>query len=231
MEMNNRQNRAFLLMLSAVSVAHLLVLLIPLARPSAPAPTAVKTLQLSLERKVRPEPAAPVTVMEKEIPPEAPTAPETPVIAQRAEAPEINENRTTKIPAEPVEKSPQRSAQILSWQFDYETRKPLFSREEQQVQSRPDYHIRERSNLDAVLNEPSLQLPFADTRAYLVDHYDPGFAGSMQRFFDEVTVPFGWTTKNNTRVQCAWILVIAGCSWGHNSLFHKSAKKRESVLP
>ena len=78
-----------------------------------------------------------------------------------------------------------------------------------------------------MLNSPSLQLPFADKRIYLVDSYSPGFGGSVERFFDNVTVPFGWTTNNNTRVQCAWVLVFAGCNWGHVSLFHREAKRRK----
>ena len=228
---SKRQNRAFLLMLTAVSVIHLLLLLIPLTRPSAPAPASLRTLQLSLERKNHPERTAAVQAVEAESPLEAIPAPETPLIAKRTDEPDTESIRITEDPAEPVEESPRSSAQVLSWQFDYETRKPLFGRAEQQTQDRPDYYVRERSSLETVLNEPSLQLPLADTRIYLVASYDPGFAGSVQRFFDEVTVPFGWTTKNNTRIQCAWILVIAGCNWGHNSLFQRKAKKRESILP
>jgi hypothetical protein len=231
METSKRQNRAFLLILTAVSLTHLLLLLIPLTRPSAPAHAVTKTVQLSLERKNQPEPAAPIQAAEAEIPLEAIPVPETPLIAKQTDEPDTDSIRMTEDPPEPVEESPRSSAQILSWQFDYVPRKPLFGRAEQQNQDRPDYYVRERSSLETVLNEPSLQLPFADTRVYLVDSYDPGFAGSVQRFFDEVTVPFGWTTKNNTRVQCAWILVIAGCSWGHNSLFQRKAKKREGLLP
>jgi hypothetical protein len=40
-------------------------------------------------------------------------------------------------------------------------------------------------------------------------------------------VPFGFTTKNNTRVQCVWVLVFAGCGWGHKTLFYRPAKHRE----
>ena len=98
-----------------------------------------------------------------------------------------------------------------------------------QPTERPDYYVRYRPALDDVLNEPSVQLPFHDTRIYLVDHYDSGFLGGMQKFWDDVTVPFGFTTKNNTRVQCAWVLVIAGCAWGDASLFYAAqrAKKRK----
>ena len=84
--------------------------------------------------------------------------------------------------------------------------------------------------LEEVLKQPSLQLPFRDTRIDLVDSYDPGFVGGVEKFFDTVTVPFGFTTKNNTRVQCAWILVLAGCAWGDASSYYNAqtrARKRK----
>jgi hypothetical protein len=82
-------------------------------------------------------------------------------------------------------------------------------------------------SLDEVLNAPSLQLPFQDRRIYLVDSYAPGIGGSIDRFFDSVTVPFGFQTKNNTRIQCAWILVLAGCAWGDASLFYAADRARK----
>lgn len=74
-----------------------------------------------------------------------------------------------------------------------------------------------------------LKLPFEDTRIYLVDSYDAGLGGSIERFFDKATVPFGWTTKGGTRIQCAWLMIIAGCSWGDKELFYRKARRRELV--
>lgn len=72
-----------------------------------------------------------------------------------------------------------------------------------------------------------VQLPFEDTRIYLVDSYDAGLSGSVERFFDSVTVPFGWTTEGGLRVQCAWLMIIAGCSWGDKELFYRKAERRK----
>ena len=119
-------------------------------------------------------------------------------------------------------------ARVLSSQFDYEKfgQKALFG-SVKQTEDSPDFYVRQRTSLEMALNQPSLQLPFEDARIYLVDSYDAGFMGGMDKFWDTVSVPFGFTTKNNTRVQCVWVLVIAGCGWGHKTLFHRPARHRE----
>ena len=121
-----------------------------------------------------------------------------------------------------------RSKRVLYSQFDYErsVRQPLFGIAEQKADA-PDFYLRQRATLESVLNQPSLQLPFEDTRIYLVDHYEEGMMGGIEKFWDRVSVPFGFTTRNNTRVQCVWVLVIAGCGWGHKTLFHHPARYRE----
>ena len=123
---------------------------------------------------------------------------------------------------------PSSSKRVLSSQFDFERsiRKPLFGPADQQ-KSAPDFHFPKKASLETVLNQPSLQLPFEDTRIYLVDHYENGVMGGIEKFWDRASVPFGFTTRNNTRVQCVWVLVIAGCGWGHKSLFHQPARYRE----
>lgn len=130
---------------------------------------------------------------------------------------------------EVVQQAPARSSKrVLSSQFDYERsiQQPLFGPAEQKADE-PDFYFRQRPTLETVLNQPSLQLPFEDTRIYLVDHYEEGITGKMEKFWDTVSVPFGFTTRNNTRVQCVWVLVIAGCGWGHKTLFHQPARYRE----
>jgi hypothetical protein len=123
---------------------------------------------------------------------------------------------------------PPNSKRVLSSQFDYERsiRQPLFGTAERKADA-PDFHFRQRATLEMVLNQPSMQLPFKDTRTYVVEHYEDGFMGGIDKFWDRVSVPFGFTTKNNTRVQCVWVLVIAGCGWGHKTLFHQPARYRE----
>lgn len=118
---------------------------------------------------------------------------------------------------------------LIATQFNLENQspEPLFGTKKQ-TDDLPEFHFRQRPTLESVLRQSSLQLPFKDTRVYLVDSYDPGWAGSVDRFWDTVSVPFGFTTRNNTRVQCVWVLVLAGCGWGHTSLFHKKAKRRKN---
>ena len=38
----------------------------------------------------------------------------------------------------------------------------------------------------------------------------------LQRFWDKLTPEFGWRTKNRTKVQCRWVLVIVACGWGRS---------------
>lgn len=131
--------------------------------------------------------------------------------------------------SETVQQAPSpNSKRVLSSQFDYERsiRQPLFGTAERKADA-PDFHFPQRASLETVLNRPSLQLPFEDTRTYLIDHYEDGLMGGIDKFWDRVSVPFGFTTKNNTRVQCVWVLVIAGCGWGHKTLFYQPARYRE----
>jgi len=137
-----------------------------------------------------------------ELPPAPVTVPQPPVPVVVQQLPSNNARR------------------LLSRQFDYED----FVAE---PEDRPDFYLRQQISLEMALNQPSLQLPFEDSRIYLVDNYDDGIMGGIDRFWDNVSIPFGFTTKNNTRVQCVWVLVIGGCGWGHKTLFYRPARLRE----
>jgi hypothetical protein len=156
--------------------------------------------------------------------------PPDPLKARPVELAELPAAPPEAVPAEIRPQPPEHTAPrslLLSRQFELDTAEPMFGAVEPTTDDRPDFYLRQRAVLEDVLNEPSLQLPFRDTRIYLVDSYSPGLGGSVERFWDGVTVPFGWTTKNNTRIQCSWVLILAGCSWGHVSLFHQKAKRRK----
>lgn len=226
--MRHHQNRVFALILCAATLLHVLFLLIPVARQAIMAPKNMHSVQVRLQRPAAPQPPqvpvaepAPEEIQPEPAPPqtESMLAPATPSLAVQPPSPEPEPEKKNE--------ATRTGRQVLSWQFDYEPDEPLFGHGVTPSETRPDFYLRDRAGLEDVLNAPSLQLPFADTRIYLVDSYSPGVGGSVERFFDSVTVPFGWTTKNNTRVQCGWVLVFAGCSWGHVSLFHREARKRE----
>lgn len=219
------QNRRFALLLAAATLLHLLLLLVPVVRQQA----AESTPSPSVTVRLSPQPleaAIPEPEPEPAQPPEM--APVEPV--ELAELPPPDPEPTEPVEPGPAAKPAITAHRILSELREKQIADPLAAFTPSDQDDKPDYYVRFQPTLEDVLNEPSLQLPFRDTRIYLVDSYDTGFMGGVQRFFDEVTVPFGFTTKNNTRVQCAWILVIAGCSWGDASSYYNAqyrARKRK----
>ena len=215
------QHRSFALVFAAVTLLHLLLLLIPVVRQQAfersPSPSISIRLSPPPIQEIPPEPLPepkpfeppPLEPVEPVELAELPATEPVPETAREQEAPQINAYR------------------ILSDLREKQNAAPLTNRATVDPREQPDYFVRAQPVLEDVINEPSLQLPFRDTRIYLVDSYDPGIEGSMQRFWNKVTVPFGFTTKNNTRVQCAWILVLAGCSWSDVSYYYAREKARK----
>lgn len=215
------RHRTFTLVLAGVTLLHLLLLLVPVVRQQAlerpPSPSIAIRLSPPPTQETPPEPLP--QPKPKEPPPLKPVEP-----VELAELPETPPDPAATIKQE----TPQINAyRILSDLRDKQKADPLSSSVTVDPRQQPDYFVRAQPVLEDVINEPSLQLPFRDTRIYLVDSYDEGFLGGMEKFFDDVTVPFGFTTRNNTRVQCAWILVLAGCSWGDVSYYYAKDRARK----
>jgi hypothetical protein len=215
---NNRSVKVFF---GAALAVHTLFVLVPLAEKKKPANAEQMTVQVRLSSPQPPIEQSPETAPFLE----ALRQPGNPILEELPAAPQAVQRQPVIEVVQPATDSTRR---VLSSQFDYENSvyEPLFG-VNSPIEEKPDFYVRQRSSLETVLNQPSLQLPFEDTRIYLVDSYDNGFMGGMEKFWDSVSVPFGFTTKNNTRVQCVWVLVIAGCGWGHESLFHRPARLRE----
>lgn len=57
--------------------------------------------------------------------------------------------------------------------------------------------------LDESVDKPQLEMRF----------YAEGIEGSVERFFDRITVKKTFTTKYGTKIHCAWIGVIVNCGW------------------
>lgn len=57
--------------------------------------------------------------------------------------------------------------------------------------------------LDESVDKPKLQMKF----------YADGLDGSIEKFFDKITISKTFTTKYGTKIHCALIGVIAACSW------------------
>lgn len=229
------RNERFAIALGVAVTLHALVLLIPPRTLELVSPTSrpANTLRVLFQPRSSPEPTAEATRTPVAVPDEI--APPEPVEERVAQPdPESLPERVVSRPEPEIVRqesemaAPAKSAtQLLSSQFDYKRPTSVFGAKESDTPPREDFVFRSRPSLDDVLNEPSVQLPFRDQRIYLVDSYSPGLSGSVEKFFDAVTVPFGWKTKNNTRIQCAWVLIITACSWGHASLFEKTAKRRK----
>ncbi|WP_395374584.1 hypothetical protein [Marinicella sp. W31] len=46
-----------------------------------------------------------------------------------------------------------------------------------------------------------------------MNFYAPGFEGSIERFFDKITVEKEFTTKYGTKIKCAMVGILMACSW------------------
>lgn len=215
------QHRSFALLFVAVTLLHLLLLLIPVVRQMAPdkVPATVVSVRLSPQAVEEPAP--------EPLPEPEPVEPPALIPAEPIELAELPEPEPEPSAPAPVEKPHISAHRILSDLREKQSADPVTGFTPADQDEKTDYYVRYQPVLEEMLNEPSLQLPFHDTRIYLVDSYDDGPAGAMQRFWYNVTVPFGFTTKNNTRVQCAWILVIAACGWGDVSYYYAKDKARK----
>jgi hypothetical protein len=225
------QTRRFGAILIAASLLHAALLLIPAVRQgvlqAVPAPVVAIRLQKSAPptpvAEVEPEAVAEPEPVTRPVPPPVATEPPTP--PRPDPTPRVAEAAPPSAePAPPVITA----HRIISDLADARRRDPLAT-PGPEPDARPLFQAPIGTSLDEVLNEPVLQLPFEDRRIYLVDSYAPHLGGSIDRFFDRVTVPFGFQTKNNLRVQCAWILILAGCSWGDASLFYAADKARKRI--
>ncbi len=57
--------------------------------------------------------------------------------------------------------------------------------------------------LDESVDRPTIQMKF----------YAAGIEGSIEKFFDKITISKTFTTKYGTKIHCALIGVIAACGW------------------
>jgi len=221
------RNGRLALFFTLALVAHLALLLAPVMREE----TVERDENRSLKLRLAPTPISPGAVVDmpataRPVPEETAAPPARilePPLPPRPPEPEVE--RITRSSDEPTA-----TPLVLARQYDLQpnTFRSVFGEPTPRSgDDNPDFHFPPVTSLDAVLNEPSLQLPFADRRIYLVDSYDNGVMGDIDRFWDTVTVPFGFTTRNNLEVKCAWVLIIAGCAWDHKSRFYRPAKRRE----
>jgi len=215
------KNRSLAVAFTLAVVLHGLLLTIPAARKAVV--EAVSTPFVTV-RLVRPAPvAAPPG------PPEEIVVVSNPAPMPKAEEPKLQTPPGKEaVPAEPASPAPaQFSASRILLDIEEQRKTDPLAFLRPGEEKSPEFRFHQRPVLEDVVKAPSLQLPFEDTRIYLVDSYDPGLAGGIGRFFDKVTVPFGFTTKNNTRIQCAWVLIVAGCSWGDVSYYAAAQKVRK----
>ena len=224
-----RHNRPLMVFLLMAIALHLLMLLVPVAREVVRRVAETDFVRVELRRP----PSIPATP-QKRIPrpeplesiPEPVKTPVEPTVV--AEAKDVEPNKIEPADVEEKPTSTITSREIIARQFLMESaNRQAYIQAIDDSREMPDYFTAEKTTLEDALNQPVLHLPFRDTRIYEVAYYENGVGGAMDRFWDTVTVPFGFTTKNNTRIQCAWVLIFAGCSWGHKTLFYREAEKRK----
>ena len=60
-------------------------------------------------------------------------------------------------------------------------------------------------------------IPFVNTETdkprVEMDFYSPGVLGSVERFFDKITIKKEFTTKYGTKISCAMVGILMACSW------------------
>lgn len=217
------QNHRMVGLLVVVTMLHSALLLIPSVREQIVEPLEHTLLRVELKQPQRiavPAVEPPPGIVEP-VPPkisELPAPPATRSLVQQQ--------------AEPAEDSSEplvNPRQLISRQFLMEqSERGAYLETLDAMLPVEDYFARARRSLNEVLNAPIAQLPFRDSRIYEVAYYDDGFEGAVDKFFDTVTVPFGFTTKGNTRIQCAWVLIVAGCAWDNKARFYRAAKKRRA---
>ena len=222
-----RNSRVIPFLILAIS-AHLAILLAPGGRYEVRVEDESGPVRVRLLKPVPPA-----------LPPPVPEETEAPPQIQEPPPPQpkpVREPIAEMPPPAPVEEIVTQTSEdkdavpsILSRQYDLQPHRfrSVFGVPEP-ADERPDFHFPAVTSMEAALHEPSLQLPFEDKRIYLVDSYDAGVMGGIDRFFDTVTVPFGFTTKNNLQVKCVWVLIIAGCAWDHKARFYRPIKRREN---
>ncbi len=71
----------------------------------------------------------------------------------------------------------------------------------------PEQEIQDWMNdipyLDESVDKPKLQMKF----------YAEGLEGSIEKFFDKITISKTFTTKYGTKIHCALVGVLVACSW------------------
>ena len=95
-----------------------------------------------------------------------------------------------------------------------QNRKPIDIPVEFQARSGPktDFYIPEQEihdwladlpYLDESVDKPKLEMKF----------YPEGIDGSIEKFFDKITIKKTFTTKYGTKIQCVLVGVLAACGW------------------
>ena len=223
MNTRGQQNRRILVLLIVVTMLHSALLMIPSVREQVVRPLQETLLRVDLKRPPPVQIPTPETEVQTETIESAPAK-----IAERpepAKQPVVVQQHVQPEPG--VADTPINLEQLISRQFLMEEseREAYLEKLDANV-PRADYFVRARPSLDDALNMPVVHLPFRDTRIYEVAYYEEGFGGAVDKFFDTVAVPFGFTTKGNTRVQCVWMLIVAGCVWDNKARFYRAASKR-----
>ena len=166
---------------------------------------------------IEPVPKEPNTEVPAEPPVETASAQVESVVAPQAEQKPTakpqssNENQVSDIISKPVTQPKINTGDVLEM---------IESR--QSIDITPEFQARTHTTKDFYIPEQEIEnwmadIPFLDESVdkpkLEMRFYAEGIEGSIEKFFDKITISKTFTTKYGTKIHCAIIGVIAACGW------------------
>lgn len=162
---------------------------------------------VEVEPEIEPE-------IKPEIEPEVKPEPERPVAEPAPEPSKQNESNepTPEASTPPKAASPQLKATDVMQMLNNRKSIEITPEFEARTQPAKDFFVPSPEVTDWYADVPYLDESVDKPRVQM-QFYSAGFQGSIERFFDKITVSKTFTTKYGTKIHCAWIGIIAACSW------------------
>ena len=201
-----RHSRWALAVSLLLNVSFLIVLHIG-TRPQAPMPTTRSDRAL----QVRLIDITPVALPDEPVPPPVPAtpvAPAKPRVRRAREAPNAAAVPADRAADEFVSQQPDRSAKMRLYDMDGRLRLPEPTKDAGPV----PFPANPRALADGDAFARRNTVPYEPTRFESVwAPRDETLGGEILR---KLTVERSWLTPWGTQINCTWILVLGGCSWG-----------------
>ncbi len=201
----------------------LLVAMLWIPKPwTVTSPNLVSVIQVDLQPPETKPITQPVTepievepVIEPETPPEI--EPEVQPELEQAvtePAPEPSQQTESNVPTPAATTAPKPQLKATDVMQMLNNRKSIEITSEFEARTEPaqDFYIPKPEVTDWFADVPYLDESVDKPRVEM-NFYALGFEGSIERFFDKITVSKTFTTKYGTKIHCALIGILAACSW------------------